>query len=289
LDYLHERGFTDETIRKAGLGFNPKRWDRPGPSWGLPDRRIITLHGPGIVIPWQDEAETLWRVNVRLLNPIVTKDGKELRYIEVASGGGHEGLYNVTALRPGRPVIIVEGELDCLAVQQAVGDLAGVVSLGSTKRARRQRWLARLALCEPVLVALDADADGEGSSTWWIDRLSASTTATRWRPWLKDPGEMLKAGMDLRQWVSLGLATTTVGTQPSDSTPPPITEPEPVEVGEAPRRDSLHGKTTEQILAGIYTVKNLTTWIERGQRQPGYARPEQVERWRQILNELQRE
>ena len=95
---------------------------------------------------------------------------------------------------------------DALAVEQAAGDLVAGVASGTTG-ARRMRWIARLALCSEVLIALDTEEERNTAVAqaigYWREVLHPR--ARRWRPYLKDPAEMLGQGMDVRGWVMAGL------------------------------------------------------------------------------------
>ena len=196
------RGMTPEAIRAASLGYNAgvghplqggDQWRELPVAWGLPaDHKAIWLPR-GVVIPWVIGGE-LWRVNIR--RPV----GKP-KYCGPAGFGS--GLYGADALAPGWPAVLVEGEFDALAIQQAAGGVAIPVATGSTAGARRARWLAALALCSVVLVSFDDDAGGEEASKYWLGVLS---NARRWRPYYgKDPEGLARAGGDLRAWVLAGL------------------------------------------------------------------------------------
>ncbi|MBE7556797.1 MAG: toprim domain-containing protein [Anaerolineales bacterium] len=111
----------------------------------------------------------------------------------------HEALYNADALVRGQPVMLLEGEIDCLTVLQAAGDLVVPVATGSVSGARRPRWLARLARASMVLVALDADRAGDTNTRYWLQVLP---NARRWRPSgmtpIKWPGMALICGAGSR-------------------------------------------------------------------------------------------
>ncbi|MBK8799366.1 MAG: toprim domain-containing protein [Anaerolineales bacterium] len=114
-------------------------------------------------------------------------------------------LYGADTLTPGRPVVLVEGEIDALTVRQAAGDLAGAVATGATGGARRAGWVAQLALAPTVLVAFDADPNGAGdqAAAWW---LSVLANGRRLRPvGAKDVNAMHTTGIDVRAWVMAGL------------------------------------------------------------------------------------
>jgi hypothetical protein len=194
LAWLLGRGLAEATIRAAGLGYNGRDERQPRQAWGLGEGRPLWLPR-GIVIPWEVGGE-LWRVNVR-------RPAGEPKYCGPAGFGN--GLYNAGALAPGRPALLVEGEFDALTVAQVAGDLIAPVALGSTQGARRRRWIAALAQCSPLLVALDADEDphkGDRAAAWWVGLLP---NARRWRPWWADASQMHQDGADLRGWLAAGL------------------------------------------------------------------------------------
>ena len=84
------------------------------------------------------------------------------------------------------------------------GDLIAVVAAGTTS-GRLERWIGRLDLASPVLIALDADAAGDIASGWWLKALGPQ--ARRWQPLWDDPAAMLQGGANLRTWVREGLGT----------------------------------------------------------------------------------
>ncbi len=197
LAYLHRRGLTDETIQAARIGYHvAERWENPQ-CWELPtDHKKIHLL-QGIVYPWLVGAE-VWKVTFR-------RDGKNIpkdeRYRPIA--GSSNTLYQLNALRPDAPAMLVEGELDAPSILQEASDLVAVVATGSTAGGRLERWIGRLALCSIVLVSFDADEAGEEAAAWWLKALGPR--AKRWRPYWDDPSPMLQDGVDLRTWVREGL------------------------------------------------------------------------------------
>src|SRR5262249_8919081 len=115
------RCLTPETARAARLGLT------------APEDKIA-YESLGILIPWYN-AGRLALVKVRVL------DGWRLgsrnhprppRYFEVFRDPTLVTLYpGPAAVRPGRPLVIVEGEFDALLLGYALSDLAAVVTLGS--------------------------------------------------------------------------------------------------------------------------------------------------------------
>lgn len=96
-----------------------------------------------------------------------------------------------------------EAELDCIAVDEAAGDLVGTVGIGSTgvKPERVAAEALSQSLC--ILDGLDYDQAGANAGAWWKETYPQSK---RWPvPEGKDPGEAFAAGVDLRVWVLAGL------------------------------------------------------------------------------------
>jgi DNA primase len=200
LDYLRHRRFSDETIRTAALGYIPctrdGRWYQDAPEhWGFSghDAQQEGVWLPeGILIPWYADGY-LWKLQIRRLSGLEAGDA---RYVQIK--GSREGLYNVEMVRLNVPLVLCESEFDALSGQQACGDLAAFVATGAVTRARRDRWLARMALASCVLVAYDDDlADSNGSragdagAVYWVQTLPH---AVRWLPWAHDVNEMLTSG-----------------------------------------------------------------------------------------------
>ena len=201
LNYLHQRGLRDETIRAARIGYHPAERLVPREIWGLgagsnPNKRLWLPRG--IVFPWWVGHE-LWRVVIRRVGDQAPKHNK---YVSVSGGG--KALYRVETLRPNAPAMLVGGVLDAVAIAQEAADLVAVVAAGSTTGGRWERWVGRLALASLVLVAFDADPAGAQAAAWWQKALGAR--ARCWRPYWDDPSAMLQGGADVRTWIREGLA-----------------------------------------------------------------------------------
>ncbi len=216
LQYLRGRGFTDETIRGAHLGYIPLtgegRWVRDTvESWGLSsagDPDACLWLPEGILIPWWASGH-LWKLTVRRLSGLKAGDAK---YVQVKGSG--EGLYNVDALGAGVALVVCESELDALSGQQTCADLAAFVATGATTRARRACWVERMKRAPWALIAYDDDLPGsngtragDAGAAYWVRTLPQ---AIRWTPWAHDVNEMLQGGQDLRRWVELGRAVALV-------------------------------------------------------------------------------
>lgn len=239
LAYLHGRGLADDTIHAAGLGYNAQELRPLRETWGLaphPEHPHVWLP-QGIVIPWEIGGE-LWRVNIRRPLSKAQQEAGEDKYIGPA--GWHNGLYHADALTPGRPAILLEGEIDALTVHQHAGDLVAAVATGSTEGARELPWLARLALAPVVLIAFDAEAQAktreavERAAAYWLEALGHA--GRRWRPLFKDPNAMAAEGIDVRAWIVAGLGELPPAGQVEPGRPPTAVMQSPLPA-EDPRPD----------------------------------------------------
>lgn len=200
---LEERGITVESVRQFQIGWNPKDLFRLRQSWGMP--MAMKTNGcqkhlwlpSGLVIPVFME-DRLARVKIRRPDP-----GDGPRYISVGSDGA--GATTPLIRSQGREyLVLVESELDAVLLHQEVGDLAGVVAIGSASYRPDTLTVGLLEKHrDRILLALDADKAG-GSSVWrfWLKNFQAF----RWPPiGGKDPGEMHQSGTPLREWLLAGL------------------------------------------------------------------------------------
>ncbi|WP_376793787.1 DNA polymerase [Thermogemmatispora sp.] len=137
--------------------------------------------------------------------------------------GSRVCFYGLDALHEGRPIILVEGELDVATLLQEADTLVAPLGTGGTAGVRHPEWVTRLQRqAAPVLVAFDHDAgQGDAAARYWLEALGAR--AWRWRPIGKDVNEMLQQGQDLRAWVETGvrLAQTACLHQREEARPAP--------------------------------------------------------------------
>lgn len=257
LDWLKsERGFTEETIKTFHLGWNPKDLWRERKAWGLPEElkengkpKKLWLPG-GVVIPcYADTA--LQRARIRRFNP---EQGP--RYVIVS--GSSTG--SIVLGDNHKVYVIVESELDAILLHQEIGDMASVISLGNAQSRPDKVTAEILRGADLILVALDGDDPGAREAwLWWPQHFQQA----RRHPPIngKDPGEMWKAGVSLKDWVEIGVEEEYQQSTPftQDSEPVAISEPGP-EGAELISRNL-------QYLAGI--SEDLTGWtlwkrIEQG-------------------------
>lgn len=203
-EWLHQRGFTDATLRHFQIGYHTgSRQHDQRVNWGLPEEPYTDQRGrqrlrttiwlpKGIVIPWIADGH-LWGVQIR-------RPKGNPRYYSLPGSGN--ALFNADALVSGQGVVLVEGAFDAIAVQQEAGHLVAAAATGSGG-ARAMRWITRIALCAPILLGFDADQGGETPTAYWQ---AIFPKARRWPPLANDPAAMLQRGLSLHSWAQIGLA-----------------------------------------------------------------------------------
>ncbi|APG24080.1 CHC2 zinc finger domain-containing protein [Syntrophotalea acetylenica] len=202
LDYLAARGLPAAAVRRFRLGYVPADLYRERAAWGLPAETSDRTGKPkklwipqGLLIPFMADG-IIHRIRIRRHKA----DGTQPRYYWLPGSGNDVVIINPSA----RAFVVVESDLDALAVVHATGDLIGGVPLGTCSarpKTHADEVLGR-ALC--ILVALDVDQAGTKNWPWWRDHYAR---ADRWPvPAGKDPGDYVKDhGGDLRAWVEAGL------------------------------------------------------------------------------------
>jgi hypothetical protein len=186
------RCLAPETVRAARLGVTP---------WvSIPRADGTTFQVRGVVVPWF-VGDRLALVKIR------QPDGHRPKYVEAFRDPARLVCYpGPAAIRPGRPLVVVEGEFDALALGEALGDLATVVTLGGAAARPEPRSLGVMLTAPRWFIATDADEAGETAAAGWPDR------ARRVRPPdpFKDWTEAKAAGVDLRRWWQEALARGSV-------------------------------------------------------------------------------
>ncbi len=199
LAYLHDRGFTDETIEWAGLGWAPPDWDALGRT--LEKRRQITtaeLVEVGLATPRKGGNGAYDRFRARVIFPIRDATGNATglggRVLKGADGADPEGpkylnspatplfdksrtLYLLdrakAQIRKTGTAVIVEGYTDALMAHQA-GFTNVVASLGTALTPGQVALLIRYA-AKKIVLAYDVDPAGEKAGTLGVTALEALT------------------------------------------------------------------------------------------------------------------
>ena len=189
LEYLLNRGFTESTIKKYGLGYASDSWD------GLlkaADREHVKpeiLEKAGLIIPRREKEGYYDRYRDRVMFPIFSHIGKVIgfggrimnstdnqpKYINSPETQVYHkssvlyGLYHgKNTIRKKQEVILVEGYTDVLALHQA-GLEHAVASSGTALTNDQIKLIKRYA--ERVLVLYDADSAGAKAALRGIELL----------------------------------------------------------------------------------------------------------------------
>jgi DNA primase len=199
LAYLRGRGFSDETIEWAGLGWAPPDWDALGRT--LAKRRQITtaeLVEVGLATPRRGGNGAYDRFRARVIFPIRDATGNATglggRVLRGEDGTEPEGpkylnspatplfdksrtLYLLdrakAAIRKSGTAVIVEGYTDALMAHQA-GFTNVVASLGTALTPGQVALLIRYA-AKKIVLAYDVDPAGEKAGTLGVTALEALT------------------------------------------------------------------------------------------------------------------
>ena len=225
LDYLHGRGFSDETIAAYQLGWAPGGWDQMTRALGTKrDIQPDELLEVGLASPRQSGRGGVYdRFRSRVIFPIRDQNGHAVglggRLLE---GDGPKYLNSPAtplfdksrtlylidkakgAIRKSGQAVIVEGYTDALMAHQAGFDNV-VASLGTALTPGQVALLTRYA--SRIVLAYDVDAAGEKAGTLGvtalaglIGQLQADTSGVKLEdvrvarlPDGKDPDEVVRA------------------------------------------------------------------------------------------------
>ena len=200
LAYLRGRGLADDTIRSAGLGWNPRAMRDKPDAWGL-DGKPIKLF-VGWVIPCEADG-VMQYVKVRLKKPWDPKT----KYVNVRGSKMAGVLY----LAPGpvrSDMILTEGEINALSLAQALGPVCAVGSLGGGAGGEPYaEAVAHLVRVARLWARYDGDTAGDHGRDR-LGELSARVRALSWPFDCKDPSDALQAGHDLAAWAIPQLGPT---------------------------------------------------------------------------------
>lgn len=210
--YLMTRGISIASIKKFKLGFhagevrNGKEYQpsfRPWVSRGLRDEkrpggnkpRMLILPA-GIVIPFIVDGN-LHRLTIRLIKIDPKYPNKKYHYV-IGS------IRDLWLTNPSARVFVTqEAELDCIAIDEAAGDLVGTIGIGGSGVQPDARTYASCKGSLRILGGLDYDKAGIKGGKFWRKEFPQYL---RWPvPEGKDAGEAFLAGVDLRMWIELGL------------------------------------------------------------------------------------
>lgn len=192
--YLHERGLNEETLQKNHIGFNPINSFEPLEKWGLipatPEESKVFMPA-GICIPWIVEGQA-WKINFR-------RFGSTPKYLQIK--GSQSSVFGLENLREHTTAFIVEGEFDAMLLEQEVGDLVGVCTLGSaSSRHLSSDWLSYFLGYQRIYLMGDNDKAGCD----WSEALLGLSRRLKWiqvPEGAKDISEFWLTTGNLHGWV----------------------------------------------------------------------------------------
>lgn len=222
LAWLAGRGLDLEAVKKYRLGWNPGENGndlyRAREAWGLDTvlndkNRKKKLWLPiGLIIPYFCDGQ-LQRIRIR------RPEGAP-RYYFVPGSSARPMILGADA----QAFVIIEAELDAILIHHLAGDLVGTISQGNSSAKPDMASFSCLQDCLAVLVALDSDEAGMAESLWWLKQFPQAERHPV--PVGKDPGESFAAGIDLREWIKIGLPP--ILTLPK-AAPVPVPTPAPLQ------------------------------------------------------------
>ena len=175
-----------ETIRRARIGWTPRA---DGVAW----------RPPGVVIPWFN-GDRLTMVKIR------PPDAWRLRFPEAKRPPKYLECFrdpsrlvsfpSSATIRPGLPLVIVEGEFDALCLGEALGDLAAVITLGSASARPEPHALAPMLAAPRWYIATDADPAGDKAADGWPARARRVRPPGSYKDWTEVKG----GGVNLARW-----------------------------------------------------------------------------------------
>lgn len=189
-EYLFGRGLTEESIRRARLGYIP------------PDKSHYLIHGlkvfPGIVIPstYKGQVEFIQFRNIWAVT-------KEERYRSLGPARGT--LFLGDSLRPFEDIYLFEGAFDALIAAQLGANAA---ALSSATNTLAPRWYAKIATAPRVHLCGDADPAGQ---TFMDKHRTLGPHFQAWAPPSQDLNALyVQSPEQARQALGLGEAATRI-------------------------------------------------------------------------------
>ena len=185
LDYLHQRGLQDETIRKFGLGYAPKGWESLVKKLQEENISLALAEKAGVVRRNEERIYDYFRG--RVMFPVFSAMGKVIafsarkiyeddtmgKYInspDTPLYSKSKVLFGLSfakeSIREKDCVILVEGNADFLSVFQA-GIENAVATSGTALTAEHIELLARYT--KNIIIVFDADAAGSNASLRGVD------------------------------------------------------------------------------------------------------------------------
>jgi hypothetical protein len=215
VDYLTGRGLNAQTIRRYRLGFLPSGAHIEDTQPPLHLYRGVTipllLPGHGFGEPYTNQP-IYAGIDVRLLNnddynlaaPIVRDDGSVAEKYRCAAGTNRSYPYPSSLLRfPGKPLVLCEGELDCLLARQTLEPHYNVYTYGGAAAKPGSVHVPDKFITVPWILMMDNDRDGRESAKLWL-AYKPDATVLAYPDDIKDFTALHQAGR-VADWVAVNL------------------------------------------------------------------------------------
>ncbi len=198
LDLFHKRGFSNATIDRFHLGWNPTSLWLERSQWGLEEGKKLWIP-KGLVIPTHDLAtKDLIRLKIRRSD--WHEEDTLPKYVEIS---GSMPVPSVYGDPKNKLLMIVEAELDAILLHQCAGDLCCSMALGGASKRPDAEAHKLLLNASRIIFSLDVDSAGAKAYRWWKDVYPNLKLYPP--PAGKSPGDAFIAGIDLRRWVGVVL------------------------------------------------------------------------------------
>jgi len=195
--WLRTRGLPFEAVQRYRIGFvgNENNYSIERKYFGLEDNdgRTTMWIPPGIVIPSMDFYNNVVRIKIRRSE--WTPDSKLPKYIALSGSMGGMG---VVGDRTKPYLVVVESELDAMALHHAIGDVACVVFVGGNNKNPDAIVDCMARNVENLLICHDNDDAGLLMLKKWKTLYYRAVSCPL--PVGKDVGEAIGLGFDVREW-----------------------------------------------------------------------------------------
>jgi len=180
---VHNRGLHLDTIRHHRLGWLPTKGHMPS------KLLILSSNSQGNLI----------RIRFRIDSPA---PGQE--QYRISKGSNPDSPYPI-GVCSGKPVMVLESELDAILIAQEAGERGGVLGMGTTGTKLNPAVIRYLTDKIPIiLISLDNDQSDRQKTTSLISELPNAIDWPVADKYGNDPGEAWKM-INLKEWVEAGL------------------------------------------------------------------------------------
>ena len=194
INCLQKRGFSIDSIKKFQLGWNSVSVSE---DWQLKELNRKIWMPKGIVISSFINNQ-ISKIKIRRNDWYI--NDKFPKYVEIHGSSSGPTVFN---LNFNLPVIILESELDAMLVQQEAENLCIPIALGGASK-KSDDYIHNLLIQAPlILFSLDYDEAGIKAYKWWKKQYKKLIIWVA--PFEKSVGDAFKQGLNIKEWISLGI------------------------------------------------------------------------------------